>query len=63
MDPRHLERWLSLWDLTLSEIFELEIAEIFLGKAIMVGERFVTVSTYMRSTQAATAAQEVMAEN
>ena len=51
MDPRHLERWLSLWDLTLSEIFEPEVAEIFLGKAIMVGERFVAVSTYMREAQ------------
>ena len=51
MDPQHLERWLSLWDLTLSEIFEPEIAEIFLGKAIMVGERFVAVSTHMRNAQ------------
>jgi hemoglobin len=51
MDHRHLERWLSLWDLTLSEIFEPEIAEIFLGKAMMVGERFVAVSTHMRENQ------------
>ena len=51
MDPQHLERWLSLWDLTLSEIFEPEIAEIFLGKAIMVGERFVAVATHMRENQ------------
>ena len=51
MDHRHLERWLSLWDLTLSEIYEPDIAEIFLGKAIMVGERFVAVSTHMRNAQ------------
>jgi hemoglobin len=53
MDPEHLERWLSLWDMTLSEIFEPEIAEIFLGKAIMVGERFVAVSTHMREASPA----------
>ncbi len=51
MDPEHLERWLSLWNLTLSEIFEPEIAEIFLGKAIMVGERFVAAATSVRGAQ------------
>lgn len=51
MDPEHLERWLSLWDLTLSEIFEPEIAEIFLGKAIMVGHRFVAAATSVRGAQ------------
>jgi len=51
MDPEHLERWLSLWDLTLSDLFEPEVAEIFLGKAIMVGERFVAAATSVRRAQ------------
>lgn len=57
MDSRHLDRWLCLWERTLSEIFEPEVAEIFLGKAIMVGERFVSVSRYMREAQSSVMAQ------
>jgi hemoglobin len=53
MDPRHLERWISLWEITLTEIFEPEIARIFLGKALMVGERLVAVSTQVREAQLA----------
>lgn len=53
MDHQHLERWISLWETTLVEIFEPEIAEIFLGKALMVGERLVTVSTQVREAQLA----------
>lgn len=57
MDPEHLERWLSLWERTLSDIYDPEVAEIFLGKAIMVGERFVTVAAYMREAQSRVAAE------
>lgn len=52
MDKDHLVRWLTLWQQTIFEIFEPEVAEIFLGKAIMVGERFVMASTQMREAQA-----------
>ncbi|MGH9588180.1 MAG: group III truncated hemoglobin [Acidobacteriaceae bacterium] len=57
MDPQHLDRWLTLWERTLSELFEPEVAEIFLGKAIMVGERFVTVASYMRGAQSSVVTQ------
>lgn len=53
MDHEHLERWLTLWQAATFKIFEPEIAEIFLDKAIMVGERFVAVSTSMRGAQLA----------
>lgn len=48
MDKDHLVRWLTLWQQTTFEIFEPEVAEVFLGKAIMVGERFVMAATQMR---------------
>lgn len=48
MDKDHLVRWLTLWQQTTFEIFEPGVAEIFLGKAIMVGERFVMAATQMR---------------
>ena len=51
MDPQHLERWLTLWQQTTAELFEPEIADIFLGKAIMVGERFVAAATSVRGAQ------------
>lgn len=51
MDQPHLIRWLTLWQHTTEEIFEPEIAEVFLGKAMMVGERFVAVSTSVRGAQ------------
>lgn len=51
MDQPHLVRWLTLWQQTTAEIFEPEAADTFLGKAIMVGERFVAVSTHMRESQ------------
>lgn len=53
MDKEHLVRWLTLWQQTTFEIFELETAEIFLGKAIMVGERFVAAATQVRGAQPA----------
>ncbi len=57
MDPEHLERWLSLWEKTLNEIYDPEVVEIFLDKAAMVGERFITVASYMRQAQANAVAQ------
>lgn len=48
MDKDHLVRWLTLWQQTTFEIFEPEVGEVFLGKAIMVGERFVMAATQMR---------------
>ncbi|MGC2163491.1 MAG: group III truncated hemoglobin [Silvibacterium sp.] len=53
MNPEHLERWISLWEVATAEAFEPEIAEIFLGKALMMGERLVAVSTTVRQAQTA----------
>lgn len=52
MDREHLERWLILWQQTTEELFEAGVAETFLGKALMVGERFVAVATQMREIHA-----------
>lgn len=51
MDKPHLVRWLTLWQQTTSEIFEPGTADIFLGKAIMVGERFVAAANSVRGAQ------------
>lgn len=51
MDQEHLVRWLTLWQQTTAEIFEPEIADIFLGKALMVGERFVAAAASVRGAQ------------
>ena len=48
MDQEHLVRWLTLWQQTTADLFEPEIADVFLGKAIMVGERFVAAATSVR---------------
>ncbi|MFZ0663770.1 MAG: group III truncated hemoglobin [Acidobacteriaceae bacterium] len=53
MDSEHLERWISLWEMTTSEIFEPDLAEAFLGKALMIGDRLVSVSTQVREAQLA----------
>lgn len=52
MDKDHLVRWLTLWQQTTFEIFEPEVAEVFLYKAMMVGERFVSGAMQMREAQA-----------
>lgn len=57
MDPEHLDRWLSLWEKTLNELYDPEVVEIFLGKAAMVGERFITVAAYMREAQSRAAVE------
>lgn len=51
MDKDHLVRWLTLWQQTTFEIFEPATAEVFLAKAIMVGERFVQIAGQMRESQ------------
>lgn len=53
MDEDHLVRWLTLWQQTTFELFEPEVAEVFLYKAMMVGERFVSAATQVREVDGA----------
>lgn len=51
MDHEHLNQWLKLWRKTTYDLFEPDVADMFIGKAEMVGERFVFVSSQMRQAQ------------
>jgi len=53
MDNDHFRRWIELWSETTAELFDPELSQNLVAKALTIGGRLVEVSTRVREAQAA----------